>query len=166
MELLTKLGIDGRLLIAQVVNFLILLAVLYKFLYRPVLGMLHSREEKIAKGIQQADTMELRMKEIEALKESTILEARRIAQQMGNQARADAEVVRAELLEKAKQDAKKVMDEGIGQIQAFKEIALREARSQLAVLVTSATGQVIGEVMDSEVDARLVEKVVERMGRA
>ena len=48
-ELFSKLGIDWKLLIAQIINFLVLLFVLYKFAYRPILSMLEKRTKKIEK---------------------------------------------------------------------------------------------------------------------
>ena len=54
-ELITKLGIDWKFLIAQIVNFLVLLFVLYKFAYGPILAMLEKRQKKIEKGLKDAE---------------------------------------------------------------------------------------------------------------
>mgnify|MGYP001588456271 CR=1 FL=1 len=64
MELISKLGIDWKLLVAQIVNFFILLFVLYKFAYKPVLEMLEKRSKTIEKGIHDAKASEERLKEI------------------------------------------------------------------------------------------------------
>ena len=57
MELLQKLGIDWRLLIAQLVNFSILVIILYKLLYKPVLKVLNDRKEKIEQGLKDAKSL-------------------------------------------------------------------------------------------------------------
>ena len=52
MELLTKLGVDWKLLIAQIVNFTILVSVLTYFVYRPLLDLLDARRERIRKAVE------------------------------------------------------------------------------------------------------------------
>lgn len=163
MELLTKLGIDWRLFIAQLVNFLILLAVLYKFLYKPLLKLMHDREEKIERGLKQAEEMDARMRAIEALKEDTIAAARRDAEKIFSKARSDGETLRVSLTEKAKQDADRIITDGVAQLTLEKAIVLKDLRKELAVLVTSATKQVVGEVISKDVDAKLVERIVNTM---
>ncbi len=49
------LGINGPFLIAQIVNFVLLLLLLRAFLYKPVLKMLESRKQRIAEGLQAAE---------------------------------------------------------------------------------------------------------------
>lgn len=166
MELLTNLGIDGRLFAAQIVNFLILLAVLYKFLYRPVLRILDEREARIARSLEQADEMETRMRQVEADREKAILEARRTAGDILDHARSQGEELRVRLLEQAKHDAARVVEEGRRELETHKATALKEVRSEIATLVTAATEHVLGEVMDHEIDSRIVERAVERVGRA
>ena len=75
-SLLTQLGIDWKLLIAQIINFLVLLAILYKFLYKPVFKILHDREEKIEKSLRQAERIEKNLFESEAEKSKIVAEAR------------------------------------------------------------------------------------------
>ena len=64
-ELLTKLGIDLKLLVAQIVNFLILLLVLYKFAYGPIVAMLEKRQKKIEKGLKEAEEAHKKLEESE-----------------------------------------------------------------------------------------------------
>jgi F-type H+-transporting ATPase subunit b len=55
MEILKTFGFDPILLGAQIINFLIIFYLLKRFLYKPVLGMLKTREDKIKEGIKQAE---------------------------------------------------------------------------------------------------------------
>ena len=68
MELLSKLGIDWKLLLAQVVNFGILLGVLTVFVYRPLLDLLDARRERIAKAMEDAGRIEGQKKEMEQIR--------------------------------------------------------------------------------------------------
>ncbi|MFA5800107.1 MAG: hypothetical protein WC840_04070, partial [Candidatus Peribacteraceae bacterium] len=65
MELLTKLGINWQLLLAQIVNFLIVLGVLGAFVYKPILNLLDARTERIRKAMEDAKRIENQAKEME-----------------------------------------------------------------------------------------------------
>ena len=54
-EIIKAFGIDGRLIVIQIVNFAILMGILGYFLYNPILRLLAEREEKIKKGIEDAE---------------------------------------------------------------------------------------------------------------
>ena len=80
MELLTKLGINWQLLLAQIVNFLIVLGVLGIFVYKPILNLLDARSERIRKSmddvkaeIEQKIGPEMAQKQIDAIKGKTAI---------------------------------------------------------------------------------------------
>lgn len=60
-ELFSTFGINGKLLLMQSVNFGLLLLVLWKFVYRPVLTMIDERREKIAEGVRIAEAADQRL---------------------------------------------------------------------------------------------------------
>ena len=67
MELLHKLGIDWRLLIAQLINFSVLLFVLYKFLYHPILNILEKRRKQIEENDIRTKSLEEKLTQVTAL---------------------------------------------------------------------------------------------------
>ena len=81
-QLLHNLGIEPLLLIAQIVNFLLLLFILKKFLYNPVINMLNDRTKKIEESLKQAKEIEEKRIEIEKEKIKEILKARKEAEQI------------------------------------------------------------------------------------
>src|SRR3989338_11410320 len=97
MELIEKLGIDWRLLLAQIVNFLILLFVLTKFAFRPLIKMLDGRAEKIQKSLENAQKIEKNLEEANKQKEAIILEARHGAQDIISQTKKESEDLRQKL---------------------------------------------------------------------
>lgn len=168
MELLTNLGIDWRLLIAQLINFVILLAVLYRFLYKPVLKLLHERSVRIEEGLKNADTAEAKLKEASAAYERKVLEARFESQKIVETAKKEGEKVKAEVVAAAQKEADKIVASGRSRLTAEKEKIMREAQEDLADLVTHATEHVLGEVVTPEIDKQLIEQAVKkvRIGRA
>ena len=95
MELLNSLGINAKLLIAQIVNFLILLFVLYKFAYGPVLRMLDERTKKIEKGMKDAEASGKKLEEIAAKEKGILDEAKNQAKEIVKRSE-DAAVKQAE----------------------------------------------------------------------
>ena len=81
-ELLNKLGIDYKLLIAQIINFLVLLFVLWKFAYGPILAILEKRQKKIEKGLADAEAAEKRLEESEKKQKEVLRKARTEAKEI------------------------------------------------------------------------------------
>ena len=168
MELLTNLGIDYRLIIAQLVNFAILLAVLYRFLYKPVLKLLHDRSTKIESGLKNAEAVEVKLKEAAALFETKTREARAEASKLFDAAKKDVDLLRAELMIKAQNESDQIIEAGRARLAVEKEKMMHEAEHELSDLVEQATSHVLGQVMTPEMDKRLIDEAVQkvRIGRA
>ena len=79
-ELIHKLGIDWKLLVAQVVNFLVLLFLLKKFLYKPVLELLAKRRASIAESIANTERIAQELKSIESRKIAEVEKAKKEAE--------------------------------------------------------------------------------------
>ena len=168
MELLTNLGIDYRLIIAQLVNFAILLAVLYRFLYKPVLKLLHDRSTKIESGLKNAEAVEVKLKEAAALFETKTREARAEASKLFDAAKKDVDLLRADLIVKAQKESDQIIEAGRARLAVEKEKMMHEAEHELSDLVEQATSHVLGQVMTPEMDKRLIDEAVQkvRIGRA
>lgn len=168
MELLANLGIDWRLLIAQLINFTILLAVLYKFLYKPVLKLLHERSARIEEGLKNAEAVEIKLRAAAEAYEAKLREAHSEAQKILEQTQKEAEKMRAELSVKAQKEAEKIVTGGRTRLSAERDRIMEEAADELADLVEHATEHVLGGVMTPEIDKSLIEQAVKkvRIGRA
>ncbi|MBI2552631.1 F0F1 ATP synthase subunit B [Candidatus Uhrbacteria bacterium] len=168
MELLSNLGIDWRLLIAQLINFTILLALLYKFLYKPVLKLLHERSARIEEGLKNADAVEKKLRETGEMYESKLRGARAEAQKILEATQKEAEKIRAELAAKAQKEAEKIIASGRARFAAERDQIMEEAEDELADIVAHATEHVLGGVMTPEIDKQLIESAVKkvRIGRA
>ncbi len=168
MELLSKLGIDWRLLIAQLINFGILLAVLYKFLYKPVLKLLHERSTKIEDGLKNAEAVEVKLKEAAALYETKTREARAEAVKLFDAAKKEVDTLRGELVAKAQKESEQIIEAGRQRLAVEKERMMHEAEHELGDLVEQATQHVLGQVMTPEMDKKLIDEAIKkvRIGRA
>lgn len=160
MELIKQFGIDWKTLIAQVINFLIVLGVLYKFAYKPILKMLHDRSTKIEKSIKDAESIEKRVKAIEDERDDIITHAKKDAVKILQEADTASQKRSDEMVDHAKKEVKHVIDKAKNDIQSAKENLVAEAKIDIAKLVVASTEKIIQEKFSSEKDRKLIEKVV------
>jgi F-type H+-transporting ATPase subunit b len=160
-ELFTKLGIDWKLLIAQIVNFLVLLFVLWKFAYGPVLAMLEKRQKKIEKGLKDADDAHKKLEESAEKQKEILKNARTEAKDIVEKAREQAEKAKSEIALEAKVQAEKIITVAKAEIEQEKQKTINEIKSEIGGLVVAATEKIVGEKMDSEKNRELIEKAIE-----
>ncbi len=163
---MAALGIDGGILVAQLVNFFLLLALLSIVLYKPMTKMLRDRSERIARGLADAAEAERRRAQAEADYQKRLEEARREAQAILAQAREAAEKERGAIIASAQAEANALRErarEDIERAQREAEVALRQ---QMADLAIDAAGQVLGQAVDMPAHRRLVQDFMSHLERA
>lgn len=157
-ELITNLGIDWRLLVAQIINFLILLAILYKFLYKPVLAMFEKRTAAIEKSLEDAKKIEENLKAAEAARDAKIMEARDEGRKIVEKAREVAEAQSNEIVEKGRAAVEAAVKQSKEQIIAEKSKMLEDAKGKISELVFVAVEKVLREKLDEQADKKLIEE--------
>jgi len=159
-EFVQTFHVDWKLLIAQLVNFGIVLFVIWRFALKPLMGIMAKRSEEIEKSLSDAKRIERELAETEQIKDDRLLEAKKEAQQIIALASAEAEKIRTTKIEQTKQEIQKVVDQTKVQIAAEKVAMLREAKQELGNLVISATEKVLAKKITSAEDKALVEHAV------
>jgi F-type H+-transporting ATPase subunit b len=160
-ELFSKLGIDWKLLIAQIVNFLVLLFILWKFAYGPVLAMLEKRQKKIEKGLADADEAGKKLEESAEKQKEILKNARTEAKDIVEKAHIQAEKAKSEIASEAKVQAEKIITIAKAEIEQEKQKTIAEIKSEIGSLVVAATEKIVGEKIDEEKDRELIEKAIE-----
>jgi F-type H+-transporting ATPase subunit b len=151
-------SVDGWKLAFQVINFLILLYLLNRFLFKPVLARLDERSAKIGKGLEDAEVAARDRELARAEREAAVAEARKEANEMIARANKIAEDTRNEILTSARADAEKVSTRAREEIVAEKDKAMAEIRGQVAELALAAAGKLVRRQMDDPTQRRLVEE--------
>lgn len=116
MDFLKNLGFDPIALGAQIINFLIIFYLLKRFLYKPVMDMVNSRNDKIKLGIKQAEEAKLAL-------ENAVLEENKILVKARNQAN--------EIVEEAKKQANEISEEASRQTKSQAERMILEAKQKI-----------------------------------
>ncbi|MEZ4656418.1 MAG: F0F1 ATP synthase subunit B [Caldilineaceae bacterium] len=153
-EVFAKLGINGPLLISQIVNFTILLFILRALLYQPILGMLQQRRERIAQSMKDAERVSVAAQEAEQEKAGILDAARREAQEIRAQASRDAEKIAQEVRSRADQEATDIRMRAQQEASSQVENALADVNKQVAELAIQATEKLLGRELENKADQR------------
>jgi F-type H+-transporting ATPase subunit b len=161
-QLFDALGLDAKILIAQLVNFAVLLAVLYKFGYKPILKFVTERTAKIEKGINDAEEAKRVLHDAKAEQDKLLTAARKEAQEILEKAHQHAKAQSEELKEKTKADLRDIAERAKAAIHDEREKILAETRSEAVGLVLQATEKVLQEKLDAKADQALVERYLKQ----
>jgi len=159
-ELIKTFHIEVNLLVAQMVNFAIVLWVLYKFAYKPVLKTLNSRTNKIEKGLADADAAGKKLEEIVEKEKVVLAKAKKEAQELIRTAEEQAKANSMSIVLEARNQGEKLLLGAKSQIEQEKNKMLSEVKGEIANLVVLATEKIIGEKLDKEKDKELIEKAI------
>lgn len=146
------------------VIFLLLLGVLAKWAFPPILGYAQAREDRIQESLDEAKAA--REEAQKALEEQRreLAQARDESQAIIAQGKQDAEKVRQELLAKAKAEQQDVVDRAKQEIEREREQALESLRREAVELSVAAASHLMGKRMDAEEDRRVVRDFLDRAG--
>jgi F-type H+-transporting ATPase subunit b len=150
-------GVDLPKLAFQIINFLLLLYLLNRFLFRRVFAFLDERQARIAKGLEDAESAARDRELARAEREAAVDEARKEAAAMIARATKIAEDSRAEIVAGAKTEAEKVTARARDEIVAEKDKAMAELRAHVADLALQAAAKLVRSEMNATTQRRLVE---------
>ena len=159
-ELVKSLGIEWPILIAQAVNFAILLAVLFKFVYRPVMRLLDERREGIRKALQREEQAAAKLASAEADRESLLAAARAESEKIITCAREDGEALKQKSAAEGKEEAGKMRQEASKRIDDERSRLVSEVKGEIGGLVVGAIEKAFGNVLDARTQGKMVEQAL------
>ena len=148
-------------LIAQILNFLVLLAILAKFAYKPLLKAMDDRRNRIINDLDYAEQTRL---DAEALKEQyaeQLAGARQEATEIVNKANQIAQNLHDELVEQARVEQEALMANAPARIEQEKQQALLDIRAEVIKLSTLIAGKIVNQKLNSDKDQKLVADIAD-----
>lgn len=162
-DLITHFGIDWKLLAAQAVNFFVLLAVLKKFAFGPIMAMLRTRREEIEKGIAMKNEAEENLQKIDILREETLKNAREQAVGIVDQAQETAHARREEILQEATRKSEAVVMEAKRIIREEKEKMIDEFIDNAGDLLRLGVVKILGKIPAKGRDEKLLQEALREL---
>jgi len=152
-----KLGINLGFLIFQVLNFLVLIVLMYAFAYQPILKMLDDRKKKIAQGLEDARVAAEARANAEKEAREIIAKAQAEANQKVREATDRAEVAAKEVMAEADADAAKAREAALADAALERDRVLADVRGQIAALAMAAAQRLIGDALDEQRQRALIQ---------
>lgn len=152
--------IDVKDLIFVMVNFLILVAILYKFMWGPVINMIDSRQQTIDDSLNKADAARKEAEQMSAKLAEEIADARRQAKSIIDEAQKSAETVKEDILAQARDSADSMLERAQAEIAKEKVNAILEIKGEVADMVVSVAGRLLSENMNDQQHMALVDKYI------
>jgi F-type H+-transporting ATPase subunit b len=156
-------GVDWPHLIAQIISFSIVCALLYKLAYTPILQMLDARRQQIATGIANAEKIKAELARIETERLSVLAKAGEDGKQLIAEARAAAARVQAEETKKASAAAEQIIARGHETVARDRARMLADLKHEVGRLVVQTTASVTGKILTAEDQDRLAEETARRL---
>lgn len=163
MNFLSDFGLNPLLLAAQVVNFLLLLFILKKFLYQPILKVLETRKKKIEESLQQAEEIEKKLQETEEQSEKIIARTLQQAQKILDETKEVAAQMLADTNKQAEQILLRAQESGRKILQREKEVLMDQLKENAGRLIFLAFEKITGKQVTKEDQKRLIEKEVRNL---
>ena len=159
-----RFGVDWPHLLAQIVSFGIVCAVLYLLAYKPILKMLEARRQQIASGLANAKRIEAELARIEVERRDVLNKADAYGKQLIEEARAAAARVRTEETRKASAAAEQLLVRAQETTERERALMLAELKREVGQLVLRTTASVTGKVLTSDDQRRLSEETARQLG--
>jgi len=162
-EIARTFGVDWPHLVAQVISFSIVCALLYWLAYRPVLRMLDERRQQIALGLANTEKINATLADIETQRRDVMIAARAEAARIVEETRGVAGRVKEREMERARAAAEQIVSKARDAAAQEHARVLTEVRREVGRLVVKTTAAVTGKILTSDDQRRLAEETARQL---
>lgn len=160
-----KLGIELPQLLTQIVNFTIMVFVLTKFLYKPILKILEERKSKIEEGIKYTEKAGEELDKTEKKRQEVLDKARTEARQIIEEAKNSAKRLETEIITRAHKEAEDILNKGRKELEQEK-IEMEKAVSKHTVNIASQmVEKLLNKALSKEDHEVLIDKKLKEIAR-
>ena len=160
-ELLGNLGINGKLLIAQVVNFLLVFWLLQRFVFGKLLTFIENRKKEITRGLELKAQAQREVERTKVLREETLEQARTQAQETLQEAKTTSEQMVRATEKKAKGAAEEIVLSAKEQAEKERQLALRRLQQEVGEAAFAAAEKILRRTITKKDQERLLKEALE-----
>ena len=157
------LDINPGLIIWTMITFALLVIVLGKFAWKPLLQALHAREKEISDALLKAEQATKDAERIIQENKAAMEKAGSETARLLAESRALAEQMKNDIVSKANDSAKKMLEQAKDEISREKDAALLQLRSEVADLAVTAAEKILDESLDSPKQKKMIDKVLKQL---
>jgi len=152
------LDVNPGLMIWTVVTFIVLLFILKRVAWKPILAALDKRENDIKESLAQAEKAKDEAKQILEENQANLAKAEEESRKIIDQSRTYAESLKEQLMRESKEQAKKIVDDASSEIQRNKDAAFEELKGQIAEIAVGAAEKIIRDTLDAQKSKQVIDK--------
>jgi len=153
-----KLGIEPKLLLAQIVNFLVIMIVLTRLLFKPILAILEKRRKEIREGLEITERMKQEEAKLGVRKDKLLSEARSQARVIIEDAKKQGKVAERDIVDVAHKDAQELLRKAGQQAEALHTSMILDLRRETVELAGEMAKRLVSAVLSPQDQHRLIEK--------
>lgn len=146
--------------VAEVIAFLLMILLLGRFVYPRVMAAAGARQRLISEQLERAEQARQEAEDRLAQAEQRLEDARGQAAEVLEGAGRSAEQLRAQLRQRADDEARRIVESARRDIEVEREKAIDSVRGEVADLVVAATEKVVGQTLDDRRHRRLIEDAI------
>lgn len=160
-----KLGIEPSLLLAQVINFSIIVFVLSRLLYKPILAMLAKRRGEIEEGLKLTALMREEEGKMVVKKQKLLDAARKEAQTIIEEAKQQGKEEEKEIIAAAHKEAAVIVEKGRQEVEHARASMEKSIRKQAVTLAASMAERLLAEALGPQEKHTLIKKQLKELER-
>ncbi len=154
------LSVNVGLAFWTTLTFILLLILLTKFAWKPILSALKQREDAIKVSLEQAEKAKDEAKQILAQNQNSLAKAEEESKKIIEQSRVFAENLKEQMIKDSKEQAQKLISDASAEIDRKKNAAFDELKNQVAEISVKAAEKILKENLDAEKNKKLVDKYI------
>ncbi len=158
-----KLGIEPVMLLTQIINFLVLVVVLTKFLYKPILKLIDDRRRKIEEGLELSQKMKIKEEELAKEKEVVLDKAKDEGQKLIEECKERGRKLENEIVILANEEAKGIKEKAKREIDQERTKLWEELEKQMLEVASAMAKTVVMDVLDQKSQVQLIDKKLEKL---
>lgn len=159
------LDVNPGLIVWTLLTFIILLIILKKVAWKPILTALENREKEIADSLNRAEQAKEDAQKILEENQASLAKAEEESKKVIDQSRVYAESLKEQMLKESKEQAQKIIEDATAEIERKKNAAFDELKNQIAEISVSAAEKIIKENLDSAKNKKIVDKYLSEISK-
>jgi len=160
MEILQLFGIDWKLMLAQLINFAIVVLVLWKFAIKPLTATMERRSKEIEQGLFDAEKSREKLEAVQNEVKEKLQEAKKEAAVILDKARQLSEDNKKISLDKTKEEVEILIKKAKEQINSEKDSMVSQVKTEVAQMVVTALEKILSEGLSKDLDKKYIDKVL------
>ncbi len=156
---ITTFHIDWKIIIAQAINFGVVLVILYFLVLKPLRKLMAEREAKIVGGLNDAKENAALLAASKAEYEKVLAQARTEAHEIFQEGKKEAEAKKTEMLARAQADVESMIAAGKKNLENEKAKMVEDAKREIVSLVVGATEKLLTDITDASIDKKVTNRI-------